>query len=120
MDTSVQSGNAGGTELGRSRVIHFFPDNYEPLNYCRGCGNDFTGVAYFDRHRVGTHEYDWAPNKPDGRRCMSEGEMLEAGLTKVQIGDSSKYDKRLLSGVSLWWDSDDAERIRRAHDTVDS
>jgi hypothetical protein len=95
--------------------LMFEPDNYEPLNYCTTCGNDFTSIAYFDLHRIGKHEYDFSVDKPDGRRCMTEEEMLEAGLTKVQIGDSSRYDKRLESGFSLWWDKEQAEKIRLVH-----
>lgn len=93
---------------------HDFPDDYIPLNYCRACGNDFTKVAYFDRHRIGTHEYDYSIDRPDGRRCMNTEEMLEAGLSKVQLGDSPKYDKRLEFDVPLWWDRTEVEKARRA------
>lgn len=30
------------------------PDEYQPLNYCRGCGFDFTSLDAFDRHRSGS------------------------------------------------------------------
>jgi hypothetical protein len=52
-----------------------------PLNLCRACGNDFTSLELFDRHRVGVHNYDFSPERPDGRRCRSAGEMNAKGWT---------------------------------------
>ena len=49
------------------------------MNLCRSCGLDFSSLSAFDRHRVGKHELDW-PEHPDGRRCMSEPEMVEGGM----------------------------------------
>jgi hypothetical protein len=55
-------------------------------NLCTGCGVDFSSVKAFDAHRVGVHAYDFAegletdPPREDGRRCLDEQEMLEAGL----------------------------------------
>lgn len=48
------------------------------MNLCRSCGKDFTSVEYFDRHRVGRHEYVFRATDPDthdGRRCLSEHEL---------------------------------------------
>jgi len=56
-----------------------------PLNYCRGCDQDFGSVELFDRHRVGQHGYLYdeglrmTPPKKDGRRCLSVETMLEKG-----------------------------------------
>jgi hypothetical protein len=56
------------------------------LNLCRACDTDFAGVAAFDRHRVGVHEYLFAeglrfdPPSEDGRRCLSADEMLAKGM----------------------------------------
>jgi hypothetical protein len=53
------------------------------VNLCTACGEDFGGVELFDRHRVGRHAYTFAEGLQrgleDGRRCLNEGEMLEAG-----------------------------------------
>lgn len=44
---------------------------------CRACGRDFGGITAFDRHRVGKY----TRKGPDyGRRCLTEEEMLAAGL----------------------------------------
>jgi hypothetical protein len=56
------------------------------LNLCCACLRDFSSVSAFDRHRVGKHTYDFAqgmrfdPPVEDGRRCLDEDEMLEAGM----------------------------------------
>ena len=73
------------------------------LNLCCSCQQDFASVAAFDRHRTGVHEYDFAEGlrfdiaREDGRRCMDEGEMAEAGLA--------------LDPRGRWRVSVDAERI---------
>jgi hypothetical protein len=46
---------------------------------CSACGKDFGGVRAFDLHRVGKHAYSYSPERPDGRRCLSEQEMLARG-----------------------------------------
>jgi hypothetical protein len=57
-----------------------------PSNLCVACSKDFASVAAFDRHRTGTHEYDFAQGlrfdipREDGRRCMDEDEMIEVGM----------------------------------------
>lgn len=59
----------------------------KPLNYCRGCSQDFGSVELFDRHRVGKHDYTYIeglqmkPRRIDGRRCLSVEEMVEKGWT---------------------------------------
>jgi hypothetical protein len=50
------------------------------MNLCRRCGTDFASVAAFDRHRTGSHEYRFSFERLDGRRCMSEDEMLTARM----------------------------------------
>jgi hypothetical protein len=78
--------------------MHFF------RNRCVACKKDFASVAAFDRHRIGTHEYDFAeglrfdPPREDGRRCMDEDEMTEAGME--------------LDARERWRIQADAERIR--------
>jgi hypothetical protein len=48
-------------------------------NGCGVCGSDFTGLSLFDAHRVGKHAYDFGPEHPDGRRCLSIEEMKAKG-----------------------------------------
>ena len=50
------------------------------MNLCRTCRTDFASVAAFDRHRTGRHEYRFSFERLDGRRCMSDDEMLTAGM----------------------------------------
>jgi hypothetical protein len=50
-----------------------------PLNQCSACGQDFTSLRLFDAHRVGQHEYLCSAEHPDGRRCLSVGEMRGRG-----------------------------------------
>lgn len=50
-----------------------------PLYYCSVCGKDFAALAYFDRHRVGKHEYDFSIEHPDGRRCLDTDEIIGLG-----------------------------------------
>jgi hypothetical protein len=47
------------------------------VNLCTSCDKDFGGVVGFDKHRVGNYAYDYSPQHPDGRRCLTEKEMLE-------------------------------------------
>ncbi len=50
-----------------------------PLNQCGACGEDFTSVETFDRHRVGEHEHRFSTAHPEGRRCLSGDEVLAKG-----------------------------------------
>lgn len=47
---------------------------------CRGCGETFSSVGTFDRHRVGKHHIDAGP---DRRRCMSVDEMSVDGMRNI-------------------------------------
>jgi hypothetical protein len=72
----------------------------DPLNLCRGCGCDFTSVKLFDRHRVGVHVYDYSPEQPDGRRCLTVEEMQSKGWERDARG--------------RWSDPQQVERARAA------
>lgn len=50
------------------------------MNLCRGCDQDFASVESFDAHRVGKHAFDFSPERPDGRRCVTTVEMLDRGF----------------------------------------
>lgn len=51
------------------------------MNLCRACGQDFSSVGLFDRHRTGRHAYTFAeglrmdPPVDDGRRCLDLSDM---------------------------------------------
>lgn len=81
-----------------------WPDDYTPLNGCRSCGSDFTSLDAFDAHRAGRH-------MPMERHCVDP---TEVGLVRVQPGDSLKYDGRIMSGVPLYWNPNDAAAARQA------
>jgi hypothetical protein len=49
------------------------------MNLCTACNEDFSSVEIFDRHRVGVREYDWSPEREDGRRCLDVQEMQANG-----------------------------------------
>jgi hypothetical protein len=70
-------------------------------SFCRSCGEDFAGDTYFDRHRIGTHDYLWSPEREDGRRCLDADEMLAVGLRRNAEG--------------RWYDPESAQRLRGAH-----
>jgi hypothetical protein len=60
-----------------------------PLNFCCTCGEDFSSLTGFDRHRVGKHEYlydPWDDSKLDGRRCLTTDEMLKKGWARDRNG----------------------------------
>ncbi len=50
------------------------------MNLCRGCGQDFAAVSGFDKHRVGSHAFDYSPDRPDGRRCLTVAEIEARGM----------------------------------------
>ena len=47
------------------------------MTRCSACQQDFTGLRDFDSHRTGRHAYPWGLDHPNGRRCLSAGEMEE-------------------------------------------
>ena len=52
------------------------------MNVCGPCGQDFSSLELFDRHRVGKYEYlydAWDESKSDGRRCLGPEGMAELG-----------------------------------------
>lgn len=61
-------------------------------NLCRSCGQDFAYVGGFDDHRVGEHDYTLSeglrmdPPREDGRRCLSESEMVARGWGRDKHG----------------------------------
>jgi hypothetical protein len=48
-----------------------------PLNGCSACRRDFASLTAFDSHRVGSHAYDWSPEREDGRRCLDVDELSD-------------------------------------------
>lgn len=54
-------------------------------NLCRSCEEDFSSVSAFERHRVGAHDLNY-PEHENGRRCMDEEELLEAGYERDERG----------------------------------
>lgn len=97
-------------------------DYYIPLNQCVVCGSDFTSIEYFDRHRVGKHEYTFAegmrmtPSREDGRRCLDEEEMRAVRLVRVKAGDSNRHEGRVASGVPLYWDPELTKRVSTVYE----
>lgn len=80
------------------------------MNLCTSCGADFSSVSAFDRHRIGSNQYDFReglemdPPRLDGRRCMDEAEMLAGGLEldrrgrwRIAITDSERERLRRLA-----------------------
>ena len=55
------------------------------MNVCGACGEDFSSVRGFDRHRVDKHELDY-PEHADGRRCLAEIEMRAVGFVRNARG----------------------------------
>ena len=77
-----------------------------PHNECTACGEDFSSISLFDRHRVGKHEYtfDYTDEATwDGRRCLGSEEMREKGWT---------FDKR-----GRWTDPVAAMKVRETFAT---
>jgi hypothetical protein len=56
------------------------------MNECSDCGRDFGSVSAFDLHRVGDHRYNATSERPKGRRCLAEDELLIAGWARDQYG----------------------------------
>jgi hypothetical protein len=66
------------------------------VNLCTVCGKDFGGVVAFDAHRVGNYAYDYSPQHPDGRRCLTENEMLEK---KFKLNSRGAWSTSTLAGA---------------------
>lgn len=49
------------------------------MNECGACGLDFGSISAFDAHRVGKHEHLLSADHVDGRRCLTAGEIGDAG-----------------------------------------
>lgn len=69
------------------------------VSTCRECGNVFTGLSAFDKHRIGKFGEPIYRKRKDGtqtdeiigytkhtRHCMSEEDMLAAGMVKNKFG----------------------------------
>lgn len=62
------------------------------MNVCPTCGLDFSTVAAFDDHRIGTFDYTFQqgvrrePPVFDGRRCLDLEEMEQAGWRTDRYG----------------------------------
>ena len=96
---------------------HSFPQGYAPMSYCRGCGRDFAGDAYFDRHRVGDHDLHW-PKHKNGRRCASDQELRAKGLrpmTNREMQATQAHRRRAGYGITVWFDPVKALRARSAN-----
>jgi hypothetical protein len=79
------------------------------------CGRDFAGTSYFDAHRVGVHAYDYSPDRPDGRRCADDDELLAMGIrraTDEELFASTRTRKRAGHGVGFYFNPAAAERMR--------
>ena len=72
-----------------------------PLNLCTVCGNDFGGERAFSMHKVGTHDYLYDQEHPDGRRCLSESEMLERDMYLNRQGRWSQPSNGLQERLGL-------------------
>jgi hypothetical protein len=84
---------------------------------------DFAGDSYFDKHRIGTHAYTYLeglkfnPPVEDGRRCMSLEEMRKVGMrpmTEQEMQKSGRHKHRVGFGVSMIFNPDLAERLKKA------
>jgi hypothetical protein len=88
------------------------PRPERPANWCSACGQDFTSVELFDRHRVGVHAYTYTeglkldPPAEDGRRCLVIEEMQANGWTEDARG--------------RWVDPARSERAREAFSALGS
>jgi hypothetical protein len=64
------------------------------MTVCSSCGKRFGGVVAFDAHRVGRQAYDYSPQHPDGRRCLTEKEMRE---TKFKLNKRGAWTTSTLT-----------------------
>ena len=68
-----------------------FPSFYGDVNQCPTCFEVFNSTAGFDMHRTGKFS-------PNTRRCMTEAEMLAAGM-------ALNAKNRWITKVNLKWSS---------------
>jgi hypothetical protein len=54
------------------------------MNQCGECNKNFRSTSAFDRHRVGEHGPEHGQRWGTRRRCLSEEEMLQAGMQMQQ------------------------------------
>ena len=91
-----------------------YPRIEKPLNYCRGCSQDFASERAFDKHRVGTHEYTYSegaamdPPHEDGRRCLTLDELQT--LRDKRGGPLFRLNAR-----GRWELAHDADRLRERY-----
>lgn len=110
-DRSRRSEASGGS------TVSDWPDDYTPLNGCGMCGRDFSGVRYFDAHRIGSHAYDFSAEHLDGRRCADDEELLALGIrpmTTAELLASRRTRARAGSGVMFYFDPAASDRMRDA------
>jgi hypothetical protein len=95
---------------------HEFPKDYTPSSFCRSCGRDFSNDALFDKHRTGTHAYDFSLELSDGRRCKSDEELIEDGMrimTTVEMSQTKRHNHRVGFDIDMWFDPIKAESDRK-------
>ena len=58
------------------------------MNLCRACDQDFSSLTGFDPTRIGSDisAYDHSPEHPNGRRCLTETELLAKGMHLDRFG----------------------------------
>ena len=56
------------------------------MNLCRACDQDFSSLTGFDSHRVGREADDYSPEHPNGRRCLTQTELLAKGMHLDRFG----------------------------------
>ena len=90
-----------------------------PKNYCTSCGQDFSSVQLFDRHRVGTHEYTYQeglrmePLREDGRRCLTVDELRDGFTAPSPRGREYKVSGMVLDDDGVWTDPDNNARVAK-------
>ena len=104
------------------------PEDYEVMCFCTACGRDFAGDTYFDRHRIGVHDYTYreglsmSPPREDGRRCMTPEEMTSKKVGMRRMTDeemrAGNHRRRVGFGVEMWFDPVKAERMRALRERV--
>jgi hypothetical protein len=75
------------------------------VNLCRSCREELASLTAFDRHRVGEHAYTWSMEHPEGRRCLVNDELLDAGMEldsrprwRMALSDDKRSELAALGG----------------------